>query len=276
MRFNPNFELEAMFVVHGVANVEMQIWETAPALCFAVEKGYDKIVALLLAREPSATENVRDYLHRAVMAGHTNIATSVHAVNHMQQSALHFAAESGRSVEIAKLLLAANAAIDAVDRDKSSALRRAVDKGRTELVELLLARKALVTDDRDRDRDDYEPLIFRPVIDGHREIMAMLLAHSPQLLDARSHPDHMNALHVATDPEIVQQLLSLNPALLEETRYRCSPLCTAVENNRDKVVAQMLTQCPGAAASRRYVYYCRCRLHNEQRANIGGAACQHT
>jgi len=162
----------------------------------------------------------------------------VHAVNHMQESALHFAAECRRSVEIAEVLLAANAAIDAVDRFKASALDRAVDMGCTELVEFLLARNALVTDNHD---DGYDPLIFRPVIDNHSEIVAMLLAHSPHLLDARTKGDDTNALHHATDPEIVQQLLSLNPALLVESdRNGVSPFHTAVMNNRDKVVTRML------------------------------------
>jgi len=164
-------------------------------------------------------------------------------VSETQQSALHFAAQRG-SVEIAELLLAANATIDAVDQHKYSVLHRAVCWGRTEFVELLLVRKALVTDDRD---EKYDPLIFRPVTSSHNQIVAMLLAHSPQLLDARSKHDGTNALHHATDPEIVQQLLSLNPALLEESpQDGVSPLYTAVKNNRDKVVAQMLVQCPGA------------------------------
>jgi len=108
----------------------------------------------------------------------------------------------------------------------------------TELVELLLARKALVTDDHD------EPLVFRA---SRSQIVTMLLAHSPQLLDARSKRFGTNALHYATDPEIVQQLLSLKPALLEESdREGASPLDMAVAHNRDKVVAQMLAQCPGA------------------------------
>jgi len=146
-----------------------------------------------------------------------------------------------------ELLLAANASIDAVDQYKVSVLHTAVNCGRTELVELLLARKALVTDDRD---NDYEPLIFRPVTDSHKQIVAMLLAHSPQLLDARSNPGGKNALHLAKDPEIVQQLLSVNPALLEARDWNgCSPLYVAVRNDRDKVVAQMLTQCPGADVS---------------------------
>jgi len=224
-------------------------------LHLAAASGLDPIVALLLAREPSAAD-VRDCrgdlaLHHAIEAGHTNIVAqllahspaTVHAVNNKQESALHFAAERG-SVEIAELLLAANASIDVVDQCKASALHRAVDSGSTELVALLLARKALVTDDRDGKN---KPLIFRPVFAGHSQIVAMLLAHSPHLLDARTKPEGMNALHFATDPAIVQQLLSLNPALLEEhDQNGRSPLYTAVKDNRDKVVAQMLAQCRAA------------------------------
>jgi len=94
----------------------------------------------------------------------------------------------------------------------------------------------------------------------------MVLAHSPQLLDARSKRAGWNALHFATDPEgvhhlrsypglfeyvyqrvfvfdpeIVHQLLSLKPALMVETdRNGVSPLDTAIKNNEAKLVAQML------------------------------------
>jgi len=227
-------------------------------LHLAAAKGLDSLVALLLAHEPSVAD-VRDCdgetaLHRAVKAGHTNIVAqllahspaTVQTVNNKQESVLHFAAERG-SVEIVELLLAANAAMDAVDQDKSSVVHRAVASGCTELVELLLARKALVTDDCDN-----EPLIFRPVIDSHSEIVAMLLAHSPHLLDARSKRYGMNALHWAMDPEIAQQLLSLRPDLVEEhDRDGASPLYTALRDNRGKVVAQMLKQCPGVDVFRK-------------------------
>jgi len=286
MRFNPNFELEAMvFRDDEDRDEKKRTRETKSAVCLAVEKGHEKIVSLLLAndaalgkddlnrtplhlaaakgldsmvtlllaREPSVAD-VRDCyeetaLHYAVWAGHANIVAqllahnpaTVHAVNKTQESVFHLAAESG-SVEIAELLLAANAAIDAVDEYKSSVLHRAVYTGRTELVEFLLARKALVTDNPDASH----PLIYRPVTCSQNRIVAMLLAHSPQLLDARWKRDGSNALHYATDPEIVQQLLSVKPALLEELdRNRYSPLYVAVESSRDKVVAQMLAQCPG-------------------------------
>jgi len=74
----------------------------------------------------------------------------------------------------------------------------------------------------------------------------MLLAHSPQLLDARSKRFCRNALHDCTDPEIAQQLLNVNPGLLEEGDWEgLSPLYKAVLHNRDRVLAQMLAQCPG-------------------------------
>jgi len=271
MRYKPNFELGSMVVFRNDEGLEKKRWETTSAVYLAVEKGHDKIVALLLASpdvalgkeakmnrtplhiaaangldslvvpllEPSAAD-VKDCegetaLHHAVRAGHTNIVAqllahspaTVHVVNNGQQSVLHLAAERGY-VAITELLLAANAAIDAVDEYKSSVLHRAVDWGCTELVELLLARKALVTDDRE---DYYEPLIFRPVVDGHNAILAMLLAHSPHLLDARWKRDGTNALHRATDPEIVQQ-----PGFTRRKKCRdgLSPLYTAVENNRTR------------------------------------------
>jgi len=217
-------------------------------LHIAAATGLDSIVPLL----PYMWGIRETPLHHAVKAGHTNIVAqllahspaTVHAVNKRKQSVLHLAAESGRAVEVAEVLLAANASIDAVDHLKASALHRAVDKGHAELVELLLARKALVTNGRD---DGHDPLIFRAVASSHHRSVAMLLAHSPQLLDTRTYHYRMNALHYATDPEIVQQLLSVNPALFEENdRDGRSPLYMAVMCSRDKVVAQMLKQCPGA------------------------------
>jgi len=309
MRYNPTFELETL--VHDDDDDDDdddERWEEKSAVYLALERGHEKIVALLLANpnaflgkdklkrtplhlavtkgldssvalllahEPSIVD-IRDCrgeiaLHRAVKVGHADIVAqllahspaTVHVVNNHQKSVLHFAAKRG-FVEISALLLAHNAAIDAVDQCKSSALHKAVFRGHTDLVELLLAHKALVTDDF----DDDDPLIFRPVVRGHNKIVAMLLAHSPQLLDARRKGDGRNALHFASDPEMAQQLLSLDPSLLEEKTVMGSALLAAVINSRDQVVAQMLAQCPGADVCQGSVPFSAFKLSNEQTLEV--------
>jgi len=102
MRYNPNFKLEAL-VVRDDDDEDEKRWETKSAVYLAVEKGHDKIVALLLAN-PDAALGEEDNMNR---------------------TPLHLAAANGLEPLVAPLLAREPSAVDVRDCHGETALHHA-------------------------------------------------------------------------------------------------------------------------------------------------------
>ena len=120
-----------------------------PALCLAVERGYNKLVEMLVARHCSTALLDRDGLsplHLAAILGHQDIVrillenrAEVDAPNtNRGDTPLHLAA-SNRQIHIVRLLVKYGASVDAVNKNGQTPLMYAAAKGDAEAVRALIA-----------------------------------------------------------------------------------------------------------------------------------------
>jgi len=143
MRYNPNFELETLIVVrYDEDDYEQRILETKPAIYLAVEKGHEKIVELLLAREPW---HVRDCL-----VVFRNDEGNKEKQMYRAKSAVYLAVEQGHDKIVALLLANPDAILGEDKKMHRTPLHIAAANGRDSIVAPLLAREPSAADERDR------------------------------------------------------------------------------------------------------------------------------
>ncbi|KAJ1561982.1 hypothetical protein HK405_001192, partial [Cladochytrium tenue] len=146
-------------------------------------------------------------LHIAAQFGHVEVAqlllanlADVDARDVDQLTPLHFAAQIGH-VETAQQLLANAAAVDARNKDQWTPLHYVAQNGHAAVVQLLLSNAAAVNA---RNKDQCTPLHIASK-NGHGEVIQLLLANAAQP-DAVSGLISENKSHQTTAPEIVSDV----------------------------------------------------------------------
>jgi ankyrin repeat protein len=162
--------------------------------------GKEAVRSLHQAAEDGDVETVRARLHATP---HLALSTEVYNL-----TPLHRAAGHGHT-EIAALLVATGADVNAKDYGGATPLHAAASAGHAGVAELLLRNKSKVNA---RDADDFTPL-HRAARQGHADVAAALLAHQA---DVNAKGDNIGApLHEAASGghQAVSELLLANGAL---------------------------------------------------------------
>lgn len=149
------------------------------------------------------------------------------------ETPLHLAAEFGNK-EVAELLLANNANIEARASGDWTPLLRAVSGGHKELVELLVANKAEVNVKEQTGRTPLHLAAER----GDKAITALLLAGKAQLNDQTGDGD--TPLHVAAafgHKNLVELLLANKAEINTRDKNGKTPLALALRNNYNDLTA---------------------------------------
>ena len=176
----------------------------------------------------------------AAAFGHRDVAelllankAEVNAKDDDGHTPLHAAAFNGRR-DVAELLLANKAEVNARDDDGATPLHYAARQGHRDVAELLLANKAEVNA---RDDDGATPLELA-ALNGHRDVAELLRQHGRQdttITDARIHDAARDC-----DSKKVKALLKGNPDLVfSKNNSGMTPLHAAAYNGC-KDVAELL------------------------------------
>ena len=181
-------------------------------------------------------------LHWAVSKGNKDMAelllaskAEVNAQEDHDETPLHKAASEGY-MEMAELLLASKAEVDAKDRNGWTPLHLTAFRGNREVAELLLANKA---DVNARDYNGETPL-HRAVIGRQKEVVELLLANKADV-NAKTHDGTTPLYRAAVTgyKEVVELLLANKADVNVKTNDGETPLhYAAVEGFRD--VAKLL------------------------------------
>lgn len=238
--------------------------QSRTALDLAAMLGHDKVVAAFLGPEGNhdwSTETV----------GYSDRSNEFHF--EMKQTALQLAARNGHDKVVEKLLQCrslSNEMISAADRYSQTALHYAAEYGHDSIVTQLLARNPTFSHENSGTPlrlavvnghghvvsrllrfCEPEPQILKfAAQEGRADMVALLLAHNPDLLNALD-TRKRTPLHYAAKKghlEVVKLLLSHNHISIEgmDDSGR-TPLCLAAVKFRKEVVRFFLTMRPDVA-----------------------------
>jgi Protein of unknown function (DUF1566)/Ankyrin repeats (3 copies)/Ankyrin repeats (many copies) len=182
---------------------EMNVFKIPP-IGFALTRRFVSSL-LLLAALASASPGFCGPIHDAVRAGELNkvevlLKDQPNLVSSkdekLGQTPLHIAAFGGR-IDIAKLLLANKADVNAKANNGATPLHLAAAKGDKDMVELLVASKAEVNA---VDNDGWSPL-HSAVVWDHKDVEELLRQHGGEDLPAPKHPAKPSAPAEKTPPK---------------------------------------------------------------------------
>jgi ankyrin repeat protein len=150
---------------------------------------------------------------------------------------LHLAAAYGKK-DVALLLLASRAEVNAKDRRGRTPLHRAAEKGCKELLELLLANHAEVNA---KDRHGSTPL-HEAAISGCKEEAALLLTNKAEV-NAKGYAELTPLAQAAANghKELVELLLANHADVNATNGSGSTPLTAAVDRGDTEIVALLLT-----------------------------------
>jgi len=227
----------------GGAEPGMQDTSGNSALHAAAEGGSSEAVKLLL--EAGATPKAQNLRINEYTSGQWLSHDSKETLTPYDQTPLHIAAEQG-DTEIAELLLAAGAEVNAVDFDGKTALHIALEDNDAEMVALLLRQPGL---DVNLGNADYDTPLHFLAGRGRAGLIKQLADLGADV--NKPNKEGWTPLHIAARTsavEAVRMLLQAGCDAAAPNSAGNNPLHMAAVNGRVETCRLLLERCPEAAA----------------------------